>query len=610
MKRRTLLTLALVAGCGADPAAEHAGAVAELEAATGARWQWRADGAVPTHLASSRTGARVLAQGADPVTTSAGLLRAHRALFRMHDPDRELAPTRTERDALGMAHARFQQVVHGVPVDGAEVLVHYDAEGHLASIDASYVPDLDHVDVDPVLTVAEAMAVAGGDGETSLVVTPEGRLVYRVEVRDLEARTPAIWRVTVDAKTGKELERRDVLKTVEATGTGVLGQTRTFEVAASGGGGFVMTDESTGVQIRTFTAANGQRVPGTQVTSDSLTSWDTDVTGAGAAVDAHVHAAVVLQYFKDRHGRNAIDGNGGALVSTAHFGNGYENASWDGRQMIYGDGATIFRPLSAALDVVGHEFTHGVTDRTSKLDYVNQSGALNEAISDIFGAFIEHFVAPDAEKNWRIGETIMRSRPSLRDLVNPNEGGDPQPAHMAQFLETQLDNGGVHTNSGIVNNAAYLMTVGGTNPISQVKVGFGLGWEKSEKLWYRANTVYFRQTTTFLQAADALEQAGRDLGFNQAELDIVDCAFKATGIVPGACATLVDPATYVPGTPAPPAAAPAPTTEAPAPAAPTTKRLKKVTVETGGCQTSGGGGDTTLALALLGFVRLLRRRRA
>src|SRR5690606_3883385 len=102
----------------------------------------------------------------------------------------------------------------------------------------------------------------------------------------------------------------------------------------------------------------------------------TDVPGAGAAVDAHYHAAVVLAYYKERHGRNSIDGQGGPLISTAHFGTAFDNAAWDGTGMIYGDGGQLFLPLSVGLDVVGHEFTHGVTERTSGLVYMNQSGAL------------------------------------------------------------------------------------------------------------------------------------------------------------------------------------------------------------------------------------------
>src|SRR5262249_9069826 len=155
----------------------------------------------------------------------------------------------------------------------------------------------------------------------------------------------------------------------------------------------------------------------------------------------------------------------GPLVSTVHYGKAYDNAAWDGEGMIYGDGGPFLRALSVGLDVVGHEFTHGVTEVTSALAYEDQPGALNEAVSDIFAAFIEHTFKPDETKNWMIGETLVKSGPPLRDMKTPGAVDQIQPAHMKQFVNTQIDNGGVHINSGIVNNAAYLMTVGGVNPV-------------------------------------------------------------------------------------------------------------------------------------------------
>ena len=270
-------------------------------------------------------------------------------------------------------------------------------------------------------------------------------------------------------------------------------------------------------------------------------------TGAGAGVDAHAYAGAVFDYYKKVHGRNAIDGAGGAMVSTAHFGVAYDNAFWDGTGMSYGDGGQLFRPLSAGLDVVAHEFTHGVTEKTSNLKYLNQSGALNESVSDIFGVFIEHSVKPDDVKNWKMGENIAKTAGGLRDFINPAAGD--QPANMSAFVNTQQDEGGVHINSGIPNNAAFLMTMGGTNPISKTKVAFGIGWEKSEKLWYQANTKYFMVTTNFAQAAVGVMQAAKDVGLTENEQNIVDCAWKAVGIVKGACATtIVDPKSVIPPT--------------------------------------------------------------
>lgn len=577
MKKGAFLALAVVTtvgGCSGEREAHRAErlptdgvtaaqvrAFEQLESETRQSWRWlqHEELKTPMHLSAPRTGSAVLAPNADVVETTIELLSAHKALFKMRDPSVELSVRRAEIDELGMTHARFQQLTHGVPVFGAELMAHYDAHGRLTSIDANYVPGLESVDVNPALVTSEALAKAKADVLARSVVAEEelepnagellvfarkgtpARLAYQFEVRALAAETPAIWIVTVDAKTGDVLHRYDDLQTIEGEGVGVLGDKKPIEVTAAGGG-YVMRGTVDGVMVRTYTAEQQQVIPGEQVTSNSLTSWDTGVPGAGAAVDAHYHASAVLKYYKEKFDRNSIDGNGGALISTAHFGRAFDNAAWDGTGMIYGDGGQLFLPLSVGVDVVGHEFTHGITQRTSNLIYENQSGALNEAVSDIFSAFIERFVSPDDTKNWLLGEVVTKDGTPLRNMRQPGAGLSRQPAHMDQFVNTQQDNGGVHINSGIINNAAYLMTMGGTNPVSKVNVKYGIGWEKSEQLWYRANTRYFLRRTNFGQAAQAVFEAAKDIGLTEVETDIVDCAFKATGLVPGECAPItIDP---------------------------------------------------------------------
>jgi hypothetical protein len=119
---------------------------------------------------------------------------------------------------------------------------------------------------------------------------------------------------------------------------------------------------------------------------------------------------------------------------------------------------------------------------------------------------------------------------------------------MTKYVQTQQDNGGVHINSGIPNNAAFLMASGGTNPTSKIEVTYGIGWEKAEKVWYRANTEYFTSSTNFAQAAQGTMQAAKDLGLTDNEQNIIDCAWKATGVVQGSCETLTDPAATAPET--------------------------------------------------------------
>lgn len=536
----------------------------------------------PMHLEAARgKGAVTLKKGADVAKATVSFLDEYKALYKMRDPSSELRISKSEVDELGMTHARFQQMTHGVPVVGAELYAHYDAAGRITSIDATYVAGLENIDVQPTIDAkASAEAVKAEiasqtkvdvamltANEPKLVVFALGgdpasargqdsrtaRLAYEHKVRAVFGDEPAIWVITVDAKTGEVLERFNNLMTIEGSGTSVLGVTKTFQVTQSGGG-YVMSDATRGGGIRTYTAGNQQTAPGSNVSSTTLTQWDRTAAGPGAAVDAHVNAAAVYDYYKNKHARNAIDGTGGALVSTAHFGSQFDNAFWDPdlNQMAYGDGGQLFRPLSAGLDVVAHEFTHGVTSSTSNLRYQGQSGALNESVSDIFGAFIEHSVKADATKNWTMGEDIAKQAGLLRDFKNPAAGD--QPAHMTKYVNTQQDSGGVHINSGIPNNAAYLMTVGGINPVSKVEVKFGIGFDKSEKLWYRANTKYFTTTTNFAGAATGVMSAAKDVGLTDNEINIVDCAWKAVGVVQGACATnITDPAATSPrGTPGTP----------------------------------------------------------
>jgi thermolysin len=577
MSKLGLFALAVVAaGCSTEPSGTSAAdapslkdpgvtsaqlrAFGSLQLDTGVPWTWMQHEThrTPMHLAvASRPGKPLLVNGVTAENATVAFVGQYKELFKLRDAQTELSVAKSEVDELAMTHVRFQQVHRGIPVVGAELAAHYDHAGRIVSIDANYISGID-VEVEPQIAAHVGQSVARADviastkiaDESTLSIT-DGKLVvyafdhaptlaYEYTVRAVFGDEPAIWVTTVDAKTGEIIDRYNNLQTIEATGVGVLGDSKKFQVSQAGTS-YAMNDTSRGVTITTYTAAEQQVGPGqgaTQVTSTTLTSWDTG-TGAGAAVDAHVYAGVVFDYYKKVHGRSGIDGAGGAMLSTAHFGQAYDNAFWDGTGMSYGDGGQLFKPLSAGLDVVGHEFTHGVTQASSGLNYKGQSGALNESVSDIFGAFIEHSLKPDEVKNWEMGEAISKQGGALRDFKTPSVGR--QPAAMSQFVNTQQDSGGVHTNSGIPNNAAYLMTVGGTNPATNVVVKYGIGWDKSEKLWYRANTKYFLSTTNFAQAAQGIMSAAKDIGLTEDEQNIVDCAWKATGVVQGTCAPLVDP---------------------------------------------------------------------
>lgn len=189
--------------------------------------------------------------------------------------------------------------------------------------------------------------------------------------------------------------------------------------------------------------------------------------------------------------RNSIDDRGLPLIGSIHFGTAYGNAFWNSKQMVFGDGNTFIYNFTAALDVIGHELTHGVTENTAGLAYHGQSGALNESVSDVFGVMVKqyHLNEKAADADWLIGEDCLLpgvKGVALRSMKapgtafdDPRFGKDPQPARMADYQQSSDDDdgdyGGVHTNSGIPNHAFYLAAVG---------LG-GYAWERAGKIWYQ-----------------------------------------------------------------------------------------------------------------------------
>jgi len=494
-------------------------------------------------------------------------VQAHRHLWGIRDARAELTLARSRTDELGMHHVRMRQTVRGVPVWLGEMLAHYDATGRLVEISAVWAPGVHDVDTTPALSLEEAVARAAAamrgdrpelEGDELAVERPElvvfapaGRapaLAWHVALRALGDHT-ALVRALVDAKTGDVLDRFDDIQTIAATATGATGKSRTIEVSQSGAT-YQMIDA--GRKVTTYTLTNQQITGnGTLVTSNTLTSWDQAATlGKGAAVDAHYHAEQIFDFYKKTFNRNAIDGKGAAIVSRVHYGQGVDNAFWDGTRMSYGDGSTRLKNLAAALDVAAHEFTHGVTTNESGLVYQNESGALNESISDVMGAVIEHGLLPNDTNNMVLGEGSAVGQPYLRSMVNPTSGSPPQPAHMTKLVKTTQDNGGVHINSGIPNNAFALMTIGGTNSVSKISMPKGIGWDASAKVWYRMNTDLLTTGSNFAAAAAASARAAKDLGLTQTEQDIVECAWIAVGVVPGTCKAS---ATTAPASTPPPA---------------------------------------------------------
>ncbi|WP_436407436.1 M4 family metallopeptidase [Agromyces litoreus] len=260
-------------------------------------------------------------------------------------------------------------------------------------------------------------------------------------------------------------------------------------------------------------------------------------TGDADADEAYDGLGEVFALFARAYGRDAIDGCGAPLEATVHFGDRYDNAFWDGERMVFGDGdGEVFRGFTQSLSVIGHELTHGLTEATARLRYRDESGALNEHVSDVFGALVEQYaMGQDAgAATWLIGEgvfTPLVEGRALRSMLEPGTaydddvlGRDPQPAHLRDFIRTDADNGGVHLNSGIPNRAFAL---------AAVELG-GFAWEHVGHAWYDTLTdgVLGPDDGFSVFSAATLAAARSRFGTGSREAAAVAAGWRAVGVEP------------------------------------------------------------------------------
>ncbi len=233
--------------------------------------------------------------------------------------------------------------------------------------------------------------------------------------------------------------------------------------------------------------------------------------------------------------RRSVDGAGGTLEATVHYGDRYDNAFWNGERMVFGDGdGEVFRGFTGSISVIGHELGHGVIEHGGGLDYRGQSGALNESVADVFGALTEQHLRRQsaADATWLIGAGIFTDAVqgvALRSLSAPGTaydddviGRDPQPAHMRDYVDTAEDNGGVHINSGIPNKAFHLVATA---------LG-GFAWERAGRIWYTTVTSdSLSRTADFATfAAATTATAEREYGEDSEEAEAVRTAWNAVGV--------------------------------------------------------------------------------
>ncbi|HYV49809.1 MAG TPA: M4 family metallopeptidase [Myxococcaceae bacterium] len=501
-------------------------------------------------------------------------------------------PRSVERDELGMTHVRMDRTQNGVPVFGEQEIVHFGADGKVrdvtgrpSTIPADLGKDQPRLSADEAVKAAQQAYGKPTDVPPSaqrvIAKGPDGqyRDAYLVGTQRMtdRAAAPEKMQYLVDANTGEVIKNwnavgGDGLREAKARrgqqgqggapqsppadpspGTPAAGQgddqslyngVVDLKTTRNRDGTYSLNDTTRGQGVETRDAHNAPDGSRATPIKDNNDKWGeaTDPQRNAAAVDAHYGAEMMYDMLKNMYGRDSIDGKGEKLVSNVHVDNNMVNAFWDGTQMNYGDGDGQNSSVLTALDVAGHEITHGLTERTSGLIYSGESGGLNEAMSDILGGFgLEYYAGKnnpyvkDHTDPFKIGEQIW----------TPNDGNNGPNGDALRYMDDPTKDGysidnyskyadsdqEVHQTSGIANNAFSLLVKGGTNRTSGMKVDGGIGADKALQIFYRANTKYMTPSSTFADCREACLKAASDLyGADSAEAAKVKQSWSAVGV--------------------------------------------------------------------------------
>jgi Zn-dependent metalloprotease len=435
--------------------------------------------------------------------TAKGMLSEDRAvslmnnfgqLFGIYDVGAELRTVASSTDIKSITLTEFQQVYQGIPIIGGEIHVNLRESGELLSINGEVSPSLDLITIPQIRgEAARQTAIAAvskwvNTADTNLIATDPELWIYDPRLISQDTFPPVlVWRIEVVG-----IDRLDVDYLVLVN-------------AISGGIRLAFNQTDTALDRMTYDAGNGTSLPGSLVCNEGNPSCS---GGDAHEVAAHVYAGDTYNFYWTYHGRDSIDDAGMTLISTVHYGSGYQNAFWSGSQMVYGDGAGF--PL--ADDVVAHELTHGVTQYESGLFYYYESGAINESLSDIWGEFVDQVNGAGDDSSgvkWLLGEDIA-GWGAIRDMEHPPAFGDPDKMTSGNYAkpvgnlgDIGFDNGGVHTNSGVNNKAAFLMTDGGS---FNGYVVDPLGITKVAAIYYEVQTKYLTSGSGYADLYNFLYQ--------------------------------------------------------------------------------------------------------
>ena len=472
-------------------------------------------------------------------------------------------------DADGSQHVRYDRTYRQLPVLGGDFVVHLAPGGSYRSADRATGRAITVPTTTPTVKAPEAADLATAAlravnaGELLKRVTAKPQLVvdalhgapklaWRTDVVGQDSLgNPVARTVLTDARTGKQIDAWDSIETATGDGKSLYSGTVALETTQSGST-YQLKDPTRG-NTYSGDAANKtdlcflgiclSRAPATLFT-DSDNHWGTGAATdrSSAAVDAQYGTDETWDYYKNVHGRNGIAGDGKGSYNRVHYGTNYNNAFWDDTCfcMTYGDGdGSTFGPL-VALDVAGHEMSHGVTSKTAALTYSGESGGLNEATSDIFGTLVEWYANNSSDLgDYLIGEKVVRSgfgQPALRFMDKPSKDGNS-----ADCWSSSVGNLDVHYSSGVANHFAYLLAEGSgaktlngvsyNSPTCNGSTVTGIGRDKLGKIWYRALTVHMTSSTNYAGARTATLSAAKDLyGAGSAEYNAVAAAWTAVGV--------------------------------------------------------------------------------
>ena len=480
------------------------------------------------------------------------------------DPALDFRFLRDEKDQLGHMHYRYVQTYQGIPLEGMEILIHVDQTGRVYSYNGTVFSEVNWskaAGLSETTALQTAMNYLDADrykwempeeeehikwetNNPEATYFPTGELVFMPRgAKYAKKNFTLAWRfdiyadaplyhssIYIDANDGSVVFENNHICHADATGTAVTGASGTQTITTdSFGGGFRLRESGRGNGIETYDMNEGTNYGNAVDFTDADNFWNNANANQDEwAGDAHWGSEMTYDYFNLEHNRNSIDDAGFALRSYIHYDANYANAFWDGQRMTYGDGNGSTSPFTA-LDIAGHEISHGLTNFTANLVYQDESGALNESFSDIFGTAIEWYAKPGSA-NWTLGEDIGLI---IRSLSNPGTYGDPDTYGAGNWYTGTADNGGVHTNSGVQNFWFYLLINGGTgtNDLGNAYNVTGLGMDDAAAIAFRNLTVYLSTNSQYSDARFYSIQAAQDLyGACSQEVISTTNAWHAVGV--------------------------------------------------------------------------------